>query len=282
MRNANLDEHSYGIRHFRGTHFTNLRYADDTTLTTRNTAGLKTNLNKVKAESELAGLYLNIRKTKIFSNTDLQEFTLDGEDIDVVKDFILLGSQINSNSETHPEIARRLAMGRASMAKLDQIWKDRDISLATKIRLVKALVFSIVAYGAESWTVKTPDKRKIDAFELWCWRRLLRVPWTARSRNSEILEAVGNPMSLYGVLLNQKMRYFGHVIRANGMEKCIMLGMTEGTRSRGRPRRRWIDEIMDETNLQMRELIDRVNNREEWRALSWQIARSRTRLGSTK
>lgn len=168
------------------------------------------------------------------------------------------------------------------MAKLDQVWRDRDISLTTKTRLVKALVFSIVAYGAETWTVKKPDKRKIDAFEMWCWRRLLRVPWTARRRNTEILEAVGNPLSLYGILFNQKMKYFGHVIRANGMEKRILLGMTEGTRKRGRPRQRWIDEIMDETNLQMRELIDKANNRREWRALSWQIARSRTRLGSTR
>ena len=154
----------------------NLRYADDTTLMAESEEELKSLLMKVKGESEKVGLKLNIQKTKIMASGPITSWQIDGE---TVADFIFLGSKITADGDCSHEIKRRLLLGRKAMSNLDSIFKSRDITLPTKVRLVKAMVFPVVMYGCESWTIKKTEHRRIDAFELWCWRRLLRVPWTA-------------------------------------------------------------------------------------------------------
>ena len=165
-----------------GRNINNLRYVDDTTLTAESEER-KSLLMKVKEESEKVGLKLNIQKTKITASSPITSWQIDGETMQIVRDFIFLGSKITADSGCSHEIKRHLLLGRKAMTNLDSILKSRDITLPTKVCLVKAMVFPVVMYGCESWTVKKAERRRIDAFELWCWRRLLRVPWTARRAN---------------------------------------------------------------------------------------------------
>ena len=186
MRNAGLEETQAGIE-IAGRNLNNLRYADDTTLKAESEEELKS-LLKVEVESEKVGLKLNIQKTKIMASGPITSWQIDGETVETVSDFILGGSKITTVGDYSHEIKRRLLLGRKVMTNLDSIFKSRDITLPTKVRLVKAMVFPVVMYGCESWTVKKAERRRIDAFELWCWRRLLRVPWTARRSNQSILK----------------------------------------------------------------------------------------------
>ena len=163
---------------------------------------------KVKMESEIVGLKLNIQKAKIMASGPITSWQIDGE---TVSDFILGGSKITADGDCSHEIKRRLLLGR-SYDQLDSIFKSRDITLPTKVRLVKAMVFPVVMYGCESWTVKKPEHRRIDAFELWCWRRLLKVPWTARRSNQSILKEINRGISLEGMMLKLKLQYFGHLM----------------------------------------------------------------------
>ena len=179
MRNAGLEETQAGIK-IAGSNINNLRYADDTTLMAEGEEELKSLLMKVKEESEKVGLKLNIQKTKIMAFGPITSGEIDGETVETVSDFILGGSKITADGDCSHEIKSRLLLGRKVMTNLDSIFKSRDIILPTKVCLVKAMVFPVVMYGCESWTVKKAKHRRIDAFELWCWRRLLRVPWTAR------------------------------------------------------------------------------------------------------
>ena len=179
MRNAALDEAQAGIKSA-GRNINNLRYADDTTLMAESEEELKNLLMKVKEESEKVGLKLNIQKTKIMASGPITSWEIDGETVETVSDFIFWGSKITANGNCSHEIKRHLLLGRKVMTNLDGILKSRDIILPTKVHLVKAMVFPLVTYGCESWTVKKSEHRRIDAFELWCWRRLLRVPWTGR------------------------------------------------------------------------------------------------------
>ena len=208
MRNAGLEEAQAGIK-IAWRNINNLRYADDTTLMAESEEDLKSLLMRVKEENEKVGLKLNIQKTKIMASGPITLWQIDGE---TVSDFILGGSKITADGECSHEIKRRLLLGRKVMTKLDSIFQSRDITLPTKVCLVKAMVFLVVMYGCESWTVKKAERRRIDAFELWCWRRLLRIPWTARRSNQSILKEISPGISLEGMMLKLKLQYFGHLM----------------------------------------------------------------------
>ena len=172
---------------------------------------LKSLLMKVKEESEKVGLKLNIQKTKIASSP-ITSWEIDGETVETVTDFILRGSKVTADGDCSHELKRRLLLGRKVMTNLDSILNSRDIALPTKVHLVEAMVFPVVMYGCENWTIKKAEHQRIDAFELWCWRRLLRVPWTARRSNQSILKEVRPECSLEGMMLKLKLQYFGHLM----------------------------------------------------------------------
>uniref|UniRef100_A0A8B9XNR2 Reverse transcriptase domain-containing protein n=1 Tax=Bos mutus grunniens TaxID=30521 RepID=A0A8B9XNR2_BOSMU len=211
MRNAVLEEAQAGIK-IAGRNINNLRYADDTTLMAESEEELKSLLMKVKEESEKVRLKFNIQKTKTMASGPITSWEIDGETVETVSDFIFLGSKITADGDCSHEIKRRLLLGKKVMTNLDSTLKSRDITLLTKVRLVKAMVFPVVMYGCESWTVKKAERRRIDAFELWCWRRLLRVPWTARRSNLSILKEISPGCSLEGLMLKLKLQYFGHLM----------------------------------------------------------------------
>ena len=195
---------------------------------------LKSLLMKVKEESEKVGLKLNIQKTNIVASGPITSWQIDGEIVKTVADFILGGSKITADGDCSHEIKRHLLLGRKVMTNLDSIFKSRDITLLTKIRLVKATVFPVVMYGCESWTVKKAECQRIDAFELWCWKRLLRVPWTTRRSNQSILKEINPGISLEGMMLKLKLQYFSHLMRrVDSLEKTLMLGGIGGRRRRG-------------------------------------------------
>ena len=230
MRNAGLDEAQAGIKISRR-NINNLRYADDTTLMAESEEELKSLLIKVKEESKKVGLKLKIQKTKIMASGPITSWQIDGETMETVRDFILGASKITADGDCSHEIKRCLLLGRKVMTNLDSILRSRDITLPTKVRLVKAMVFPVVMYGCESWTVKKAEHHRIDAFELWCWRRLLRVPWTARRSNQSILKEISPEYLLEGLMLKLKLQYFGHLMqRTNSLEKILILGKIEGRR----------------------------------------------------
>ena len=188
------------------------------------------------------------------------------------------GSKITADGDCSHEIKRHLLLGRKVMTNLDSILKSRDITLPTKVRLVKAMVFPVVMYGCESWTVRKAECQKIDAFELWCWKRLSRVPWTARRSNQSILKEISPGCSLEGLMLTLKLQYFGHLMwKVDSLEKTPMLGGIGGRRRRGRQRMRWLDDISDSMDMGLGKLRELVMDREVWRAVIHRVAKSRTR-----
>ena len=199
---------------------------------------------KVKEESERAGLKLNVQKTKIMASGPITSWEMDGETMETVTDFIFLGSKIAVGGDCSHDIKRCLLLGRKVMINLDSILKSRDSTLPTKVLLVKALVFPVVMYRCESWAINKSEHQRTDAFELWCWRRLLRVPWTARRFNQSILKAISTGYSLEGLMLKLKLIYFGHLIqRTDSLVETLILRKIEGGRRRKWQRMRWLDDI---------------------------------------
>ena len=195
---------------------------------------LKSLLMRVKEESEKVGLKLSIQKTKIMVSGPINLWQTDRETLEIVTDFTFLGSKTTADGDCSNEIKRCLLLRRKVMTNLDSIFKSRDMTLPTKIHLVKAMVFPVVMCGCDSWTIKKAECRRIDAFELWCWRRLLRVPWTVRRSNQSILKVISPKYSLEGLMLKPNLQYFGHLIqRTDSLEKTLMLGGIGGRRRRG-------------------------------------------------
>ena len=211
MRNGGLDEAQTGIK-MDGRNINNLRYANDTTLMAESKEELKKLLMKVKEENEKVGLKLNIQKTKIMASGPITSWQIDGEAMETVTDFIFLGSKITADGDRGHEIKRCLLLGRKVMTNLDSILKGRDITLPTKVHLVKAIVFLVVMYRCKSCSIKKAECQRTDVFELWCWRRLLRVPWTARRSNQSILKEISPEYSWEGLMLKLKLQCFGHLM----------------------------------------------------------------------
>ena len=216
---------------------------------------LKSLLIKVKEESEKAGLKLNIQKTKIMASGPITSWQIDKKNVETVSDFNFLGSKINVDSDCSHEIKRSLLLRRIAMTKLDNVLKSRDISLPTKVLILKAMVFSVVMYGCESWIIKKAEHQRIDSFELWCWRRLLRVLWTTKKSNQSILKEINPEYSLEVLVL--KLQYFGHLMQTtDSLYKTLMLGKIEGKRRRGQQRMRWLDGITDSMDMTLSKLGD--------------------------
>ena len=211
MRNAGLDEAQAGIK-IAGRNINNLRYADDTTVMAESKEELKSLFITVKKESEKTGLKLNIQKTKIMASCPITSWQIDGEAMETVRNFIFWGLQITADGDCSHEIKRYLLLGRKALTNLNRVLKSRDIILPIKVHLVNAMVFPVVMYGCESWTIKKAEHQRIDAFELQCWRRLLRISGTARRSNQSILKEINPEYSLEGLMLKLKLQHFGHLM----------------------------------------------------------------------
>ena len=270
-----------------GYNVNNLRYADDTTLIATSVADMAELLKRVKVESALLGLRLNVSKTKIMATgPDRVEepLIIDGNEVESISKFNFLRSLITKDGGCSQEIRHRLAMAHSAMTNLSKIWADRGIT-RTKVRLVQALVFPIALYASETWTLNKAGRNRIATFEMWCWRRMLRIPWTMRRTNASILEEIGVSKRLLHTISILILSYFGHIARrkGNNLEKVIMQGMIEGKRRKGRPRSRRIDQIRSAIGLPLRDCYALAEDRYLWHLIhevtSCQPRQERTNQG---
>jgi hypothetical protein len=246
----------------------NLRYADDTAIIATNENDLMLLMNKLEEESEKCGLRVNQNKTKIMIiDRDQDEGRTVIPNIDTVRNFKYLGAIINNKGTCDEEIRSRCGQARSAMSSLEKIWKDKAITRQTKIRLTRTLVFSIATYGCETWSLTKTDRKRIDAFEMWCWRRLLRVPWTAKRTNESILNEIKPEKRLTGVVEDRILRFFGHMARKRTTEigSEILFGKTDGSRRRGKPRGRWLDQIKTLTGNTLETNRGIAQDRRTWR-----------------
>ena len=254
MWNARLDEAQAGTK-IAGSSINNLRKAHDTTLMAESEKELKSLLMTVKEENENVGLKLGVQKMQIMASSPITSWQIGWKTMETVTDFILRGSKTTVDCDCSHGMKRCLLHGKKAMTNLDSILKSRDITFLTKVCILKAMVLPVVMYGCETWTTKKAEHQRIDAFELWCWSRLLRVPWKARRSNQSILKEISPKYSLEILMLKLKLQYFGHLMwRTDSLEKTLILEKTEGRRRRGWQRMRCLDVIANSMDWSLSKL----------------------------